>query len=148
MERELTERERCDVLAFATGLPFPPAGGFKNLAGYLGDPSLFKLMRLPDAPGTPAAALPMAAACFNTLKCAGWMGSPTSRQRRGWQRRFCLPECSLFCSAKAYRWRLVSLLLPAPQAPAPAPVSHGGGGAEGDGEAAAHRDKRRVKGIR
>ena len=38
---------------------------------YLGDPMLFKLMRLPDAtPGTPATALPMAAACFNTLKCA------------------------------------------------------------------------------
>lgn len=69
MERELTEQERCDVLAFATGLPFPPAGGFKNLAGYLGDPMLFKLMRLPEAPGAAGATLPMAAACFNTLKC-------------------------------------------------------------------------------
>lgn len=70
MEGELSERERCDVLAFATGLPFPPAGGFKNLAGYLGDPMLFKLMRLPEAQGAagPAVALPMAAACFNTLK--------------------------------------------------------------------------------
>jgi hypothetical protein len=71
MERELSEKERCDVLAFATGLPFPPAGGFRNLAGYLGDPMLFKLMRLPEAlGGGGAATLPMAAACFNTLKCA------------------------------------------------------------------------------
>lgn len=39
---------------------------------------LFKLMRLPDTPGAQTAALPMAAACFNTLKCARRCGHVVS----------------------------------------------------------------------
>jgi E3 ubiquitin-protein ligase HUWE1 len=39
--RDLTERERVMVLQFATGLTSPPAGGFRNLVGYMGDAGAF-----------------------------------------------------------------------------------------------------------
>ena len=73
VERHLTPGERAAMLAFSTGLPSPPAGGFRNLVGYIGDPSPFTLARLPagrggTAGGGGADALPMASACFNTLR--------------------------------------------------------------------------------
>ena len=68
LERVLTRAERVDVLQFATGLVAPPAGGFANLVGYAGDAAPFTVAELAsdtrDAPG----ALPMAHACFNTIR--------------------------------------------------------------------------------
>ena len=56
------------MLQFATGLVSAPAGGFANLVGYAGDASPFTVAELAgdarDAPG----ALPMAHACFNTIR--------------------------------------------------------------------------------
>jgi hypothetical protein len=38
--------ERRNVLQFATGLSSPPAGGFRNLVGYMGDAVPFTLGEL------------------------------------------------------------------------------------------------------
>jgi hypothetical protein len=68
LERLLLPAEKIGVLQFATGLATAPAGGFANLVGYAGDSAPFTIAELSrerrDAPG----ALPMAHACFNTIR--------------------------------------------------------------------------------
>lgn len=60
-------KERSQLLAFATGLPQPPAGGMANLTGFMGASTPFTIGRLPhdrDYPG----ALPMANSCVNVIR--------------------------------------------------------------------------------
>ena len=64
----LTPQELVGVLQFATGLTSAPAGGFKNLVGYAGDSAPFTIAELtPDKRDKPNS-LPMAHACFNTIR--------------------------------------------------------------------------------
>ncbi len=65
---EFTREERIKVLQFATGLTSPPAGGFRNLVGYLGDAVPFTLGELAPPGRDEDGALPMAHACFNVLR--------------------------------------------------------------------------------
>ena len=65
---EFTVDERIKVLQFATGLTSPPAGGFRNLVGYLGDAVPFTLGELAAPSRDEDGALPMAHACFNVLR--------------------------------------------------------------------------------
>ena len=60
--------ERRAVLQFATGLSSPPAGGFRNLVGYMGDAVPFTLGELAAPRRDEDGALPMAHACFNVLR--------------------------------------------------------------------------------
>ena len=64
----VTREERIKVLQFATGLTSPPAGGFRNLVGYLGDAVPFTLGELAPPGRDEDGALPMAHACFNVLR--------------------------------------------------------------------------------
>ena len=68
LERVLTDAERVDVLRFATGLSAAPAGGFANLVGYAGDAAPFTVAELASDARDAPRALPMAHACFNTIR--------------------------------------------------------------------------------
>jgi hypothetical protein len=57
-----------EVVQFATGLAAVPAGGFKNLVGYMGDAAPFTVGELPPPRRDEPGALPMAHACFNTIR--------------------------------------------------------------------------------
>ena len=63
-----TAEERVAVLQFATGLSSAPAGGFRNLVGYMGDAVPFTLGELTWPRCVERGALPMAHACFNMLR--------------------------------------------------------------------------------
>ena len=63
-----TAEERVAVLQFATGLSSTPAGGFRNLVGYMGDAVPFTLGELTWPRCSQEGALPMAHACFNMLR--------------------------------------------------------------------------------
>ena len=68
MEHVLSAAERVDALRFATGLSTPPAGGFANLVGYAGDAAPFTVAELASDKRDAPNALPMAHACFNTIR--------------------------------------------------------------------------------
>jgi hypothetical protein len=68
MEHVLSAAERVDTLRFATGLSTPPAGGFANLVGYAGDAAPFTVAELASDKRDAPNALPMAHACFNTIR--------------------------------------------------------------------------------
>ena len=68
MEHVLIPAERVEVLRFATGLSTPPAGGFANLVGYAGDAAPFTVAELASDKRDAPNALPMAHACFNTIR--------------------------------------------------------------------------------
>ena len=68
VEAIFTDEERLEVVQFATGLAAVPAGGFKNLVGYMGDQAPFTVGELPPPRRDEPGALPMAHACFNTIR--------------------------------------------------------------------------------
>jgi hypothetical protein len=68
VEHVLLPAERVEILRFATGLSTPPAGGFANLVGYAGDAAPFTVAELASDKRDAPNALPMAHACFNTIR--------------------------------------------------------------------------------
>ena len=72
----LTEKERAQLLLFATGTTGVPAGGFSQLRGLGGACTRFTITRK-DAPD----ALPSASTCFNQLKLPPYTSPDTLRQK-------------------------------------------------------------------
>ena len=91
LERVLTDAERVDVLRFATGLSAAPAGGFANLVGYAGDAAPFTVAELASDARDAPRALPMAHACFNTIRLPRLderaFGGSVEAGGEGWARR-------------------------------------------------------------
>jgi hypothetical protein len=91
VEAIFTDEERLEVVQFATGLAAVPAGGFKNLVGYMGDQAPFTVGELPPPRRDEPGALPMAHACFNTIRLPRLRESDFQDERetipipRGWR---------------------------------------------------------------
>ena len=72
----LTEKERAQLLLFATGTTGVPAGGFSQLRGLGGGGKRFTITR-----GVNVDALPSASTCFNQLKLPPYSSADTLRQK-------------------------------------------------------------------